>query len=587
MLKILAGLALGGICLSFFQTQDFKDTNTDKKLSINESPASYEAPKAQHRSKEPQLVWQSDHVKYWSYEDTPIQAQKWDSLWLKNFAAIKALSKQDVTPQTFDLFVYPSVESKALHTHNMRAAHFDKGAVHLVSNAYFKGEDWAHQYRPLLAQVLDTQEQAALSVGLAMQWADSLRQKPWSHWVNLLYAADALPPLKDLYNNIAYDKLSPIIAHLSAASWVAFAIEQWGLEAFLAHYQNPQVSEQELRQWQDQWYEWIQHNAPLSISDMPATPKERLNGFTFAHEGYRIYNGYGGELAKTSLERLKQLKINALAIVPYSYMRSAHKASAIPIVREAGAENDESVLFAHYTSKALGNYNMLKPQIWIHSSWPGAIEFKDKAAWQLFFDSYRKWIMHYALLAEMNGFDALCIGTEFKQITLQHPKYWKQLIADIRTIFHGALTYAANWGEECENITFWEDLDFIGINCYYPLSSKKDATKEELRAGMQANLAKIKGIQEKYQRPVWLTEVGFRSATHAWTAPHEEAGSREIDEEAQALCYELLLSELEQATWITGLFCWKWPSYLQHNESGGRGYMPLGKQTEEVFKKYF
>ena len=49
-------------------------------------------------------------------------------------------------------------------------------------------------------------------------------------------------------------------------------------------------------------------------------------------------------------------------------------------------------------------------------------------------------------------------------------KQWVQLINKTRTIYKGQLTYAANY-DNYHEVDFWEHLDFIGINAYFPLRS--------------------------------------------------------------------------------------------------------------------
>ena len=111
----------------------------------------------------------------------------------------------------------------------------------------------------------------------------------------------------------------------------------------------------------------------------------------------------------------------------------------------------------------------MKPQIWVGGAWPGAVDFVTEAEWDHFFTTYERWITHYARMAESQHVAALCIGTELVHATLKHPDRWRELIARLRRVYTGRLTYAANWGQEFENITFWRDLDVVGLNSYYPL----------------------------------------------------------------------------------------------------------------------
>eukprot|EP00959_Pyramimonas_sp_CCMP1952_P095295 1992706-Pyramimonas_sp.AAC.1 len=47
---------------------------------------------------------------------------------------------------------------------------------------------------------------------------------------------------------------------------------------------------------------------------------------------------------------------------------------------------------------------------------------------------------------------------------------WKKLVADVRGVFSSRITYAANFDEYSE-VDWWQHLDMIGINAYFPLRS--------------------------------------------------------------------------------------------------------------------
>ena len=52
-------------------------------------------------------------------------------------------------------------------------------------------------------------------------------------------------------------------------------------------------------------------------------------------------------------------------------------------------------------------------------------------------------------------------------------KYWIELIQKVRAVYQGQLTYAANY-DNYQEVDFWEHLDFIGINAYFPLREPSD-----------------------------------------------------------------------------------------------------------------
>ncbi|WP_157975898.1 glycoside hydrolase family 113 [Lewinella sp. IMCC34191] len=319
-------------------------------------------------------------------------------------------------------------------------------------------------------------------------------------------------------------------------------------------------------------------------------PATFVRGMTFAHEGYRGHNGYGGELAGLSLDSLKRLNVNAVAIVPYTFMRGMEPIDTLPIPEHYGAENDSAVLVSIRQARARGMQVMLKPQIWIRGSWPGEIDFSGPDAWDRFFLAYQRWIGHYADMAQSEQVEALCIGTELVHATLQYPERWRAIIRELRSRYDGKLTYAANWGEEFENLSFWEDLDIIGLNSYYPLADHTEPDDAELMAGARRWITVADRIGQENDRPVWLTEVGYRSVATAWMNPHAEAGDRASSLDHQARCYAALANAVRASDRVTGMFVWKWPSYLGHQEDrAGRevGFVPGGKPAGLILRELY
>ena len=102
-------------------------------------------------------------------------------------------------------------------------------------------------------------------------------------------------------------------------------------------------------------------------------------------------------------------------------------------------------------------------------------------------------------------------------------------------------------------MAFWDDLDYIGIQAYFPLVEEDRLLEAErvplvkaLEQGWEEHLEAIERIQGKFQRPVIITEVGYRSTIDAavrpweWESRDTEATSEE-QLQTQANCYEAFL----------------------------------------------
>lgn len=490
-------------------------------------------------------------------------------------------------PEKVNIKIFPSTEEKGLATRNSQPStlYFNQNKIHWVSNDYFQGEEGLMLNKWIIRQVLGKPKVTAMENGLAGVFAPNQFPLGYQHYVKKLAQSDNLPLLSELLNNKMFQKESPFLMNMVANSFVDFLIQKWTKNSFLKRYANWTPNKATLDQLGQEWKVFILKNyveKPIKTT----SPEVHFHGFNFAHEGYDIYNGYGSKLAKESLDTLSTLGINSIAIVPYTYMRDRTKPSFLPIMDHAGSETDESIIATHLQAKDKHLHTLLKPQIWVNNSWPGDIKMESENDWNSFFDYYYRWIRHYALIAEIYQMDLLCLGVELSEATKEHPEKWKTLLHKIRGIYSGKITYAANWGHEFEELAFATELDYIGINCYYPLSKKKQPNKAELTKGFKRIAQKIKQNSIKTGKPILFTEIGFRSIQAPWIQPHEAHKGQPISQKDQALCYEIALKELEKQPWCVGIFWWKWPSYLNHRNVGNSGFTPNRKQAARIFKQF-
>ena len=485
-----------------------------------------------------------------------------------------------------DYHFYPSVENKAMQKSSMQEASVDiqGNRIEVVMNDNFQGSSQHPENRLVFRKMLGKPELLALEEGLTNHFTKMWQKKGYSYWTQKLFKSENLPPLKELLDNEVYQKESYLVMGAMAGTFTDFLIAHFGKVTYLKKYSTWQKTDLVIleKEWQDYLSLRTATTSATATNKLPY-----LKGFNFAHEGYRIYNGYGSQLAKESLQRLEEIGSNAIAIVPYSFMRNPKRPDYIPIAQSTGGENDQAVLFSHYEAKKMGMATMLKPQIWVGSSWPGEIEMKTEKEWATFFENYYRWTRHYALLAEINELDSYCIGVEFAKATLAKEKEWRWLIKKLRGIYSGQLTYAANWGEEFENLKFWDELDFIGLNCYYPLSKSDNPSKRELTNAFDKVMAKAVAVCKKYKKQLVFTEIGFRSVEGPWKNPHAKEDGRAFNDAHQQLCYEVVLKGIQNKKWCNGILWWKWPSYMTYRGHQNTGFSPNLKQTENVIHKYF
>lgn len=231
---------------------------------------------------------------------------------------------------------------------------------------------------------------------------------------------------------------------------------------------------------------------------------------------------------------------------------------------------------------------LLKPHLWIRGSWPGEVSMADETHWKTWFTNYQEFILHYAKLAEENKMEIFCIGTELA-IASSHEQQWRNLIAEIRKVYSGQLTYAANFNQEYLKVRFWDALDFIGIQAYFPLSQKNNPTAEEMTINWTEHLNAIEKIHKKFNKPVLFTEIGYRSTEDAaiepWKWPQENKGAIS-SAETQAKCYEAFFKSAWKKEWLAGAYFWKWYPHGSHSLQE-IDFTPQGKRAEKVLLENF
>ncbi|MCC3158644.1 hypothetical protein LJ737_15450 [Hymenobacter sp. 15J16-1T3B] len=257
-------------------------------------------------------------------------------------------------------------------------------------------------------------------------------------------------------------------------------------------------------------------------------------------------------------------------------------------------EADSGLVHTARLARRHGIRTLLKPHLWLRSrgQWPGQVQMRSAADWQHWFSSYAVFILHYARLAEQHRMEALCIGTELKHAAVEHEAEWRRLIGDIRQVYHGQLTYAANWHEEYEHVRFWDALDFIGVQAYFPLTARARPDTAELRRAWLPHLLALARVQQRYGKPVLFTEAGYRSIPTAAAAPWEWPDPRQPtpeDDATQAACYEALFRSCWRQPWLAGIFIWKWYPGLPPDAQGRRrtDYTPQHRPAEQVMARWY
>lgn len=267
------------------------------------------------------------------------------------------------------------------------------------------------------------------------------------------------------------------------------------------------------------------------------------------------------------MQSIMPYHVNWIAQTPFGWQANVHQPELVyRSDRGYWGERDRGLIHTTGVAQRAGVQTMLKPHIWMgrnSGGWRSDIEMQNEADWQIWFDNYEKFILHYARLAEEQQIPLFCIGTELYKCASQREADWRALIANIREVYSGDLTYAANFYEEYEAIQFWDALDYIGVQGYFPLTKKEDPSLEDLKKGWRPHYKSLKRFAGRWDRPVIFTELGYRSMRNAaiepWAWPDRmEYKEEDVSAAVQGRCYEAFFKVFWEEDWVAGVFFWKW-----------------------------
>jgi hypothetical protein len=262
---------------------------------------------------------------------------------------------------------------------------------------------------------------------------------------------------------------------------------------------------------------------------------------------------FGSPEAEASFRLMRRLGADSVAIVVFLWQATP---SSPEIVR-GGDMTDAQLAAGIAQASAAGLRAMVKLHVWVPGTWAGDVRMADDAAWQRWFAGYGQALRGIAEVARQAGAASLCLGTELRHSSF-HPA-WAGLVAETRRAFPGRLLYTAHNADEAERVPFWPSLDAIGVSLYPALGA--DDAPRAWRAAMEREAARLDRLAARHGRPVWVTEIGLRSARGAAEKPWESAEERtaEPDDLLQARVLETWLDVLDRPS-VAGRLIWRWLS---------------------------
>lgn len=301
--------------------------------------------------------------------------------------------------------------------------------------------------------------------------------------------------------------------------------------------------------------------------------------------------GYGSEESASQLDELAALGVQSVAITTFAWMASVHDAQVHGIEDVGGGETAARMRAVAAQASERGLGIVYKPHLWIRrGAWRGDIDPDPSGGgWPAWFDSYEAWIVAQARLAEEVGADWFVVGVEFVSAVRHDPARWREIIAAVRDVYSGRVTYAANWDEVAE-VPFWDALDAVGVQMFAPLTDLDDATPEQMREGAAEWLTHYEQVSRTVDRPLLLTEVGYmnRAGTtrEPWVWPERlPAGDHGEGDEEQAQAFAAVVTTFGRSEHVVGMWWWKWFTDPDTDEEGAIGFSPRGRRAEAVLRE--
>lgn len=303
------------------------------------------------------------------------------------------------------------------------------------------------------------------------------------------------------------------------------------------------------------------------------------------------------------LDHLADIGVEWVKIQTFLYQNNIHS-SSIHVDRDKTA-SDESLEYIVNKLHQKGFKVLLEPVVTLEytksGEWMGTIEPDN---WDRWFESYNALIEHYAKLAQKNKIEEFVVGVELSS-THQFKEKWEQIIDNTREYYQGLIVFVANF-DAYETVSFWDKLDAIGMNFYFPINRMddwhqpwpqvkdkyNDPSYEDLLEGWQLWVDTLDRWQEKMNKPILITEVGYASQRGCTYQPWSWYLG-EADYEEQYLAYKALFEvwgrkqvvngNFDNGNYIQGVYFFGWNSEKPEND---RSYIP-SEAAKSIIKEWF
>ncbi len=484
--------------------------------------------------------------------------------------------------------VYPDAAVKALYTGSSAPADLEvkDGAVRVDLDASSPEEP--DLVSPVLAAAgLASANPALASRPTLLAAAGARRVGRWwgrdvKTFASFARAAGVEPSIEEVLLRDS-ENLSPVLGTGAAASWLDAGVRIDSEAAVMKALAEPDSAlGGKLTRWRD-----AALRQTVRPPDRRPLPPGFLRGVSYAMSN-SIEGAYVSPRSLETLRALRGLSVNSISVIPYAFQRDAKSDGILFVHTSPRGETDEGTVRAVVDARSLGMTAMVKPQLWVgEGAFTGDIAMGSDAAWRAWFDSYRRFVVHHAVVAEAAGAALFCVGTELKS-TEERKNDWKETIAAARLATGAPLTYAANWAAHAGDVPFWDALDAIGVDFYDPLGRKEKLSDAALLDGARRAASPFAELSRQFPgKPVIFTEAGYPPVKGAWMSPHDEDARRPASPEDAARSIAALYRALGAEPWWKGVYWWKVFSDGKPAAPGDRGFNVLGTPSEKAIRDGF
>ena len=338
------------------------------------------------------------------------------------------------------------------------------------------------------------------------------------------------------------------------------------------------------------------------------SPTGFIKGFSWGWTGWR--GQYSGSGPAESMKKLAQTGANYVCISFGVEMEKPDEPKIFWADKNPRMVTDEEIRRAISLARQNNLKVILKPVVNVRDgTWRAQIKFntpfgtEDRKAWDKWWADFRQMLLHYAKIAEETNCEMLCLGCEMGS-TEKFEGRWRSLIAEIRQVYSGVLTYDVNHGME-NNVKWWDALDIISLSAYYPVGTddvlialKDDLSKvppsdtslEALKRRWKQYKERLRKLSKKYDRPIFFIELGVCSAQGFSAAPwtHHQPGAI-YDADEQKRYYQATIETFWDEPWFIGFTWWAWPPNLYSLEEAKThtGFCIYGKPAEQVVRQWY